>query len=47
MSNVDTKAANKYVRNLPKLESIDFDIIRKCIAPTNILMMNSKKNLEK
>lgn len=29
-------------KKLPKLESVDFDIIRKCIAPTNILMMNSK-----
>ena len=31
---------------LPKLDTIDFDIVRKCIAPTYILMMNSNKNLE-
>ena len=32
---------------LRKLETIDFDIVRKCIAPTHILMMNSKPYLEK
>ena len=32
---------------LRKLETIDFDVVRKCIAPTHILMMNSKPYLEK
>ena len=38
---------NGFPTKLQKLDNVDFDIVRKCIAPTHILMINSKANLEK
>lgn len=44
---LEERQSGKKIGKLPRLASIDFELVKMSIAPPNILEYNSKQNLEK